>query len=87
MIPLPLEAAAATFTDFSNVNSEPVGSACAGVGWPIRAHRSMKCSWLAARSDSSTPDHFWTNFWAAPESLAAPLWEEGSGKAGGTSSR
>ena len=37
------------FPTLSKVKSEPVGSAWAGVGWPISAHRSMKCSWLAAR--------------------------------------
>lgn len=35
-------------------------SAPAGVGWPIRWQRSMKCSWLAARSLRSALDHFST---------------------------
>lgn len=32
-------------------------------GWPNMRQRSMKCSWLAARSDNATVDHFATN-WA-----------------------
>jgi hypothetical protein len=56
--PSPLEAreaAPTTFTDFSKLYSSPAGSAEAGVGWPTRRHRSMKCSCGSLRQLDTGP--------------------------------
>src|ERR1035441_3613105 len=57
----PREAPSVTATPFSNVYSAPVASCSAGVGWPRSRQRSIKCSWLADRSESVARDHLAMN--------------------------
>src|SRR5437762_9897477 len=63
-------------TPRSKVNQVPSGSASVGVGCPSKLHRSLKCDWTEARSESVVLFHLAMNAWGAMRDtvMLAVLW-------------